>query len=145
MNKAAQKFNLKPKNGLKYLTDKGYLPKEPKEAMLKGICKFLKGTPALSATKIGEFLGGDAELNRDALSWYIDEMDFTSRDLSFVDALKLLLQGFRIPGEGQIVDRIMEKFGEKLSRDRPEEFGNAEGIYLIAYATLMLQTSIHNP
>lgn len=39
----------------------------------------------------------------------------------------------------------MEKFGEKLSRDRPEEFGNAEGIYFIAYATLMLQTSVHNP
>ena len=32
----------------------------------------------------------------------------------------------------------MEKFGEKLSRDRPVDFGNAEGIYLLAYATLML-------
>lgn len=39
----------------------------------------------------------------------------------------------------------MEKFGEKLSRDRPEEFGNAEGVYILAYATLMLQTSVHNP
>jgi brefeldin A-inhibited guanine nucleotide-exchange protein len=58
--------------------------------------------------------------------------------LGFVDALKLLLQGFRIPGEGQQVDRFMEKFGEKLSKDRPEEFGNAEGVYLLAYATLML-------
>lgn len=63
MAKAAQKFNLKPKNGLKYLTEKGYLPKEPKEEMVKGICKFLKETPALSATSIGEFLGGEAELN----------------------------------------------------------------------------------
>ena len=62
-----------------------------------------------------------------------------------MDALKHLLQGFRIPGEGQQVDRFMEKFGEKLSRDRPEEFGNAEGVYLLAYATLMLQTSVHNP
>jgi Sec7-like guanine-nucleotide exchange factor len=68
MNKAAGKFNLKPKNGLKYLTDKGYLVKEPKEEMVKGICKFLKGTPALSATAIGEFLGGDPELNRECLS-----------------------------------------------------------------------------
>jgi Sec7-like guanine-nucleotide exchange factor len=39
----------------------------------------------------------------------------------------------------------MEKFGEKLSKDRPEDFGNAEGVYLLAYATLMLQTSVHNP
>ena len=39
----------------------------------------------------------------------------------------------------------MEKFGEKLSKERPEDFGNAEGVYLLAYATLMLQTSVHNP
>ena len=39
----------------------------------------------------------------------------------------------------------MEKFGEKLAKDRPEEFGNAEGVYLLSYATLMLQTSLHNP
>jgi len=55
-----------------------------------------------------------------------------------VDALKMMLSGFRIPGEGQIVDRIMQKFGEKLSKDRPVEFGNAEGVYFLAYATMML-------
>jgi len=32
-----------------------------------------------------------------------------------------------------------------MSKDRPLEFGNAEGVYFLAYATLMLQTSIHNP
>lgn len=79
------------------------------------------------------------------LSCYIDELDFTNPSIEFVDALKILLNGFRIPGEGQQIDRIMEKFGEKLSRDRPEDFGNAEGVYLLAYATLMLQTSLHNP
>ena len=34
----------------------------------------------------------------------------------------------------------MEKFGQKLAKDRPVEYGNAEGIYYVAYATLMLQT-----
>lgn len=145
MSKAAAKFNLKPKNGLKYLTDKGYLPETPKEARLKGICKFLKTTPSLSATAIGDFLGAEAELNREVLSQYVDELDFTSKDLGFVEALKQLLTGFRLPGEAQQVDRFMEKFGEKLSRDRPDEFGNAEGVYLLSYATLMLQTSVHNP
>lgn len=59
--------------------------------------------------------------------------------------MKQMLSGFRIPGEGQIVDRIMEKFGEKLSKDRPDEFDNAEGVFIFAYAILMVQTSIHNP
>jgi len=63
MTKAASKFNLKPKNGLKYLMDKGYLTKEAGEAQLKGICSFLKTTPALSATAIGDFLGEEKELN----------------------------------------------------------------------------------
>ena len=39
----------------------------------------------------------------------------------------------------------MEKFGTKLALERPEDFGNAEGVYFLAYATLMLQTSVHNP
>ena len=83
-------------------------------------------------------MGEDKELNRDVLSQYIDEMDFTPKDLSFPGAMKKLLTGFRIPGEGQQIDRFMEKFGEKLAKDRPEEFGNTEGVYLLAYATLML-------
>lgn len=56
-----------------------------------------------------------------------------------------MLSGFRVPGEGQQADRIMEAFGTKLAKDRPEEFGNSEGVYVLAYATLMLQTALHNP
>lgn len=100
MEKAANKFNLKPKNGLKYLTDKGYLPKEPREEMIKGICKFFKETPALSATAIGQYLGEDKDPNRDVLSQYVDEFDFTAKTIGFIDALKILLNGFRLPGEG---------------------------------------------
>jgi len=60
----------------------------------------LKNTPSLSVTSIGEFLGEDKELNRDVLSLYVDELDFTNKEIGFVDALKLLLSGFRMPGEG---------------------------------------------
>ena len=35
MSKAAGKFNLKPKNGLKYLQEKGYLVSEPRELQIK--------------------------------------------------------------------------------------------------------------
>jgi Sec7-like guanine-nucleotide exchange factor len=70
-------------------------------------------------------------------------MDFT--DKKFVPSLKILLAGFRLPGEGQKVDRIMEMFGDKYTRDNPETIGSSECIYLLAYATMMLQTSIHNP
>ena len=39
----------------------------------------------------------------------------------------------------------MEKFGEKYVKDNPDNFGSAECVYLLSYATIMLQTSIHNP
>lgn len=35
MSKAAGKFNLKPKNGLKYLQEKGYLVSEKSELQIK--------------------------------------------------------------------------------------------------------------
>jgi hypothetical protein len=38
--------------------------KEPKELMIKGICKFLKETSALSTTAIGQFLGEEKDLNK---------------------------------------------------------------------------------
>jgi Sec7-like guanine-nucleotide exchange factor len=39
----------------------------------------------------------------------------------------------------------MQKFGEKFCRDNPDTFGNADCVYLLSYATMMLQTSLHNP
>ena len=145
MQKAASKFNNKPKNGISYLLDQGHIPKEAGELQTEKICHFIKSTPSLSATAIGEYLGQDKEPNKGVLALYTDQFDWTSSSISFVDALKMYLTGFRIPGEGQVVDRFMEKFGDKLSKDRPLEFSNTEGVYLLAYATLMLQTSVHNP
>ena len=55
-----------------------------------------------------------------------------------MESLKRMLSGFRLPGEGQKVDRIMEKFGDKFFHDNPESFGSAECIYLLSYATMML-------
>ena len=56
MAKAAGKFNLKPKSGIKYLVDKGHIPKEPMEAHVKGITNFLKKqdtAPQLIVKKAG--------------------------------------------------------------------------------------------
>mmetsp|Transcript_83842 Transcript_83842/g.115743 ORF Transcript_83842/g.115743 Transcript_83842/m.115743 type:complete len:109 (+) Transcript_83842:2629-2955(+) len=39
----------------------------------------------------------------------------------------------------------MEKFGETYTRVNPETNMTAECIYLLSYATLMMQTSLHNP
>ena len=42
---------------------------------------------------------------------YVDHIDFTGLD--FVPGLRLFLQGFRLPGEAQKIDRLMEKFASR--------------------------------
>jgi len=42
---------------------------------------------------------------------FVDILDF--RDLPFVEALRVFLQSFRLPGEAQKIDRFMLKFAER--------------------------------
>lgn len=42
---------------------------------------------------------------------FVDLLDF--RNLKFIDALRLFLQAFRLPGEAQKIDRFMLKFAER--------------------------------
>jgi Sec7-like guanine-nucleotide exchange factor len=136
MLKASIKFNMKPKNGIAYLQSKGFIAKEPMSDAVKDICHFLTSTSTLDKTAIGDYLGEDIPLNKEVLYFYIDSFEFNN--VPFVEALKRLLSGFRLPGEGQKVDRVMEKFGEKYCKDNPDNFGSAECVYLLSYATIML-------
>ena len=42
---------------------------------------------------------------------YVDQIDFSNMD--FVSALRRFLEGFRLPGEAQKIDRMMEKFASR--------------------------------
>ena len=42
---------------------------------------------------------------------YVDLMNFENKD--FVSALRLFLENFRLPGEAQKIDRLMEKFASR--------------------------------
>lgn len=61
---------------------------------------------------IGDFISDDNDQSKQILYRFIDEMSFAGTP--FVEGMKKLLAGFRLPGEGQKADRIMEKFGEKF-------------------------------
>lgn len=42
---------------------------------------------------------------------YIDQMEFSGMDI--VSALRKFLAGFRLPGESQKIDRLIEKFASR--------------------------------
>ena len=74
---------------------------------------------------------------------YIRKFNFASKTVD--EALRQLLRGFRLPGEAQKIDRIMEKFAEKYCEDNPNAFPIADAAYLLAFAIIMLNTDAHNP
>lgn len=54
------------------------------------------------------------------------------------------LSGFRLPGEAQKIDRLMEKFAERFVSCNPESFKSADVAYVLAYSVIMLNTDAHN-
>lgn len=60
---------------------------------------------------IGEYLGQHEEFPLAVMHAYVDSMKFTG--LKFDTAIREFLKGFRLPGEAQKIDRIMEKFAER--------------------------------
>lgn len=54
---------------------------------------------------------------------YVDQMDFYG--IEIVAALRLFLEGFRLPGEAQKIDRLMEKFAARY-HELNKKFANME-------------------
>lgn len=50
-------------------------------------------------------------LHKEVMYAYIDQMNFVEMDI--VSALRKFLLGFRLPGESQKIDRLMEKFASR--------------------------------
>ena len=57
---------------------------------------------------------------------YIDMMDFAS--VEFVPALRRFLEGFRLPGEAQKIDRLMEKYASRYCECNPKYVNDQEGL-----------------
>ncbi len=55
------------------------------------------------------------------------------------------MSGFRLPGEAQKIDRLMEKFAARYVTCNPESFKSADVGYVLAYSVIMLNTDAHNP
>jgi brefeldin A-inhibited guanine nucleotide-exchange protein len=137
------KFNMHPMKGLKYLCSAGHLQMEA-----KSVAEFLHSfQDKLDKTMIGELLGREREYENGfayaVLNEYVELMDFG--DLKFDRAIRYFLHGFRLPGEAQKIDRIMEKFAERYYLQHKDEFASADMAFILAFSTIMLQTNLHNP
>jgi len=88
-------------------------------------------------------LGNEKEFNVSVLYAYVDSLDFTGMHIDL--ALRKFLARFRLPGEGQKIDRMMEKFAARFFEQNSEQvFENADAAYITSYATIMLATDLHS-
>ncbi|GAA5840146.1 hypothetical protein JCM9279_002291 [Rhodotorula babjevae] len=134
-----KKFNFKPKRGVAFLVEHGFIRStEPKD-----IARFLLQADGLDKAQIGEYLGEGEPENIAAMHAFVDFMEFTS--MRFVDALRMFLQSFRLPGEAQKIDRYMLKFAERYTAGNPGTFANADTAYILAFSVILLNTDAHNP
>ncbi|CAA2998750.1 brefeldin A-inhibited guanine nucleotide-exchange 5 [Olea europaea subsp. europaea] len=135
---AISEFNRQSRKGVQYLMSSGLVENTP-----AAVAHFLRNTPNLDKAMIGDYLGQHEEFPLSVMHAYVDSMKFSG--MKFDVAIREFLKGFRLPGEAQKIDRIMEKFAERYCADNPGLFKNADTAYILAYAVIMLNTDAHNP
>ena len=76
-------------------------------------------------------------------SSYLRLFDFSNS--TFDVALRAFLSEFRMPGEGQVVDRFMNRFSAAFCEQHEGIFADPDAAYVLSYSMMMLNTTLHNP
>ncbi|KAG0038848.1 Brefeldin A-inhibited guanine nucleotide-exchange protein 1 [Podila clonocystis] len=135
--KGVRLFNTKPLKGVDFLIKQGFIKDD-----LAAIAAYLMTTPSLDKAAIGEYIGDGDEKAIKVMHAFVDQLDFTG--VGFVDALRMFLQTFRLPGESQKIDRLMEKFADRYCETNGKVFANADTAYTLAFSVIMLNTDQHS-
>jgi brefeldin A-resistance guanine nucleotide exchange factor 1 len=137
--KGASKFNESPKAGLAYLQAQGII-KDVNDA--KSVAAFLRGTSRISKTVLGDFISKKG--NNAILEAFVAEFNFDGKRID--EAMRELLESFRLPGESALIERIMTVFSEQYcASDVPEGVADSDSAFVLTYAILMLNTDSYNP
>jgi golgi-specific brefeldin A-resistance guanine nucleotide exchange factor 1 len=137
--KGTSKFNESPKGGLGYLQAQGVID-DARDPI--SVAKFLHGTSRISKKVLGEFLSKKG--NEPILEAFMDLFDFSEKRVD--EALRVLLETFRLPGESPLISRIVTAFAEKYcANSTPIEVANKDAVFILTYAIIMLNTDQHNP
>ena len=107
------------------------------------VAAFLLAAKGLDKTAIGELLGGFDDDEVAVMRAFVRLHDFVGND--FDVALRRFMSAFRLPGEAQKIDRLMEAFATKYCEDNPNIFADPDAAYVLAFAVIMLNTDAHNP
>lgn len=108
-------FNRDKKKGFEYLQGVHLLPEklDPHNVAL-----FFRYTPGLDKNLLGDYLGNHDEFSIRVLHEFARTFDF--KEMNLDAALRLFLESFRLPGESQKIQRILEAFSERYYEQSPQ-------------------------
>ncbi|XP_075161981.1 brefeldin-resistant Arf-GEF family protein schizo isoform X2 [Haematobia irritans] len=135
-------FNKKPEKGITYLIRRGFLENTP-----QGVARFLITRKGLSRQMIGEYLGNlQNPFNMAVLNCFALELDLSGMQVDV--ALRKFQAYFRMPGEAQKIERLMEIFSQRFCQCNQDIVGrlrSSDTIFVLAFAIIMLNTDLHTP
>uniref|UniRef100_A0A0A0LCA5 SEC7 domain-containing protein n=1 Tax=Cucumis sativus TaxID=3659 RepID=A0A0A0LCA5_CUCSA len=135
----ADHFNRDPKKGLEFLQGTHLLPDKLDP---KSVACFFRYTAGLDKNLVGDFLGNHDEFCVQVLHEFAWTFDF--QDMNLDTALRLFLETFRLPGESQKIQRVLEAFSERYYEQSPQILVNKDAALLLSYSLIMLNTDQHN-
>lgn len=110
----------------------------------QAVANFFKTNPALDRYLMGAYLGMPSGFNVAVLNEYVATFNFGS--LRIDEALRAFLESFVLPGEAQIIERIMECFSHGYyEANVGGEIASMDSAFILAYSVIMLNTDAHNP
>jgi brefeldin A-resistance guanine nucleotide exchange factor 1 len=104
---------------------------------------FFANSSHLSKTIIGDYIG--RKENEEVLVEYVKKYSFEGKRID--EALRVFLEKFRLPGESQMIDRIILKFSIEYFKIQNENrfVASEDAVYILAFSIIMLNTDLHNP
>lgn len=135
----ADHFNRDPKKGLEFLQGMHLLPDklDPQSVAL-----FFRYTVGLDKNLIGDFLGNHDEFCVQVLHEFAGTFNF--RGMNLDTALRLFLGTFRLPGESQKIQRVLEAFAERYYEQSSDILSDKDAALLLSYSLILLNTDQHN-
>ncbi|CAL9735556.1 ARF guanine-nucleotide exchange factor 1 [Monosporozyma servazzii] len=147
-----EKFNKKPKDGIQMFIEKNFINTNT----IEDIAKFLfENDTRLNKKQLGLLLCNPDK--SELLATYMKHFNFNT--LRVDEALRVFLTKFRLPGESQQIERIIEAFSkryvevqqytepiyENTEEDISQIQPDSDSVFILSYSIIMLNTDFHNP
>ncbi|KAI9483078.1 MAG: hypothetical protein EXX96DRAFT_478742 [Benjaminiella poitrasii] len=139
--KGSRLFNESPKKGIQFLVENNIILPDENGGINTSLSSFLRSTQQLDKKALGEYLGRPE--NFDTLKSYMHQFDFRGKRMD--EALRMVLETFRLPGESQQIMRVTESFAATYFESGPEEIASVEAAEVLGYSIIMLNTDQHSP